>query len=364
MTGAAFGRQIQCAYRTYSGFTLWPNIISCRTLHADFSAKFEIEKHSFYITGSSVSKSSINTFWIYGSPQLDFIPLDILTEFPNLNGLFIDVVNLPTVKSGLFKPELQRIEYLRLYGTIESIEPEAFQYLINLKWVYLYRSNIQTLPYQIFKNNPDLFYIYLGGKINSIHSSSFDSLNKLKLIDFSRNNGCINDKIGCETCLITHSDLRGKLQGCFDNCSKGTACHTSFLSYETSQTTEIPQTTTKKSIESNSTEKVVEGTEELIDCQFGEVSQNFTASLRDTQMAVEGVKQELSDLKTSVETNNQNMQEIQECCTSNQKAVEDLATKVFEKTVETQFKNLKLELALMVQEKLDALQDRLENGGG
>jgi hypothetical protein len=141
------------------------------------------------------------------------------------------------------------------------------------------------------------------------------------------------------------------------------------------------QITTEKPIESNSTEKVVEGTEELIDCQLGELSQNFATSLRDTQMVVEGVKQELSDLKTSVETNNQNMREIQECCTSNQKAVEklqeamkelkeDLATKVenmpkvFEKTVETQFKNLKLELALMVQEKLDALQDRLENGGG
>jgi methyl-accepting chemotaxis protein len=136
------------------------------------------------------------------------------------------------------------------------------------------------------------------------------------------------------------------------------------LSYEASQTTEIPQTTTKKPIESNSTEKVVEGIEELIDCQLGELSQNFTASLRDTKMAVEGVKQELSDLKTSVETNNQNMREIQECCTSNQKAVEDLATKVFKKTVETQLKGLEEKLTRMVQEKLDALQDRLENGGG
>jgi hypothetical protein len=371
MTGDAFGRHLECYYYTYSD-TLWPNNKYCRTDKVDYSAKFEAEKHSFYVTypwGFVAQKSEINTFYIYASPQVHFIPLDILTEFPKLNALMLSGGNLPTLKSGLFKEELKKIEYLNLEGNeIESIEPEAFQYLVNLRWIRLDGNKIQSLPDQIFKSNPDLIYIsFYNNKINSIHPSFFDGLQKLKLIEFTDNGGCINDQIGCETCLITQAELRGKLQGCFDNCSNGTTCLTSHLAHLGSQTTEIPQTTTENPIESNSTEKVVEGIEELIDCQLGDFSQNFTASLRDTQMAVEGVKQELSDLKTLMETNNQNMQK---CCTSNQKAVEELTTKVenmpriFEKTVETQFKTLKMELALMVQEKLDALQDRLENNGG
>jgi hypothetical protein len=432
---------------------LWPNIISCYTPHnTDFSARFESEKHSFSLTGSSVSKSSINTFYIYVSPKLDFIPLDILTEFPNLNGLYIHNVNLPTLKAGLFKPELQRIEYLYLSGTIESIEPQAFQYLINLKWVYLYGNKIQTLPHRLFKHNPDLIFIDLAGKINSIHPSFFDGLNKLKLVVFSNNVGCIKDKIGCETCLITQSELRGKLQGCFENCSNGTACQTSFLSYEASQTTEIPQTTTEKPIESNSTE--VEGVTEINNDRLEELSQNLTQGLeqvsQDNKLAIEGVEARLlnvtNDLKNSVENLpkviEKAVEKLQECCTSNlehsrnvekelKELKENLATglehsinvekllkeslaeiktctavsplettndqsaQLFEarlenmklkmenlefksakneealkqeisgkKALETQLKDLKLELARMVQEKLDAMADRLENNGG
>ncbi len=328
-----------------------------------------------------------------------------------MNGLYIVGSILPTVKSGFFKPELQRIEYLYLGNNqIVRIQPQAFQYLVKLKWIHLSGNFLKTLPYQLFKNQPDLIYIsFQSNQIASIHPNFFAGLNKLKLVEFD-GNVCINDKIGCETCLITQSDLRGKLQGCFDNCSNGTDCHTSYN--KPSQTTEIPQTTTENPIESNSTEKVVEGIGELIDSQLGELSQNITASLRDTQKVVEEVKQELSDLKTSVEnmpkviekaveTNNQN---LQECCTSNQKAVEklqeamedqikemkeELATNVEtglqhsrnvekelkelkdflkqelneKKDMENQMKNLKLELALIIQEKLDALEDRLTNGG-
>jgi hypothetical protein len=357
MAGDAFGRQLECEYYA-TAFTLLPNVKYCNTKRVDYSAKFEAEKHSFYYGywGSAAQKSEINTFYISDSDQVHFIPLDILTEFQKLNGLMITKSNLPTLKSGLFKEEFQKIEFLYLYwNKIESIEPETFLYLINLKWIDLGWNRIQSLPDQLFKSSPDLIYInFYYNKINSIHPSFFDGLQKLKLIDFKRNVGCINDKIGCETCLITQSELRGKLQGCFDNCSNGTTCLTPHLAHLASQTTEIPQTTTENPIESNSTEKVVEGIEELIDCQFGKVSQNFTASLRDTQMAVEGVKQELSDLKNSVENNNQNMQEG---CTSNKITMENQIKELKE------LKDfLKQELSSIIQEKLDALEKRLTTG--
>jgi hypothetical protein len=366
MTGDASGRDLQCTTFTYS-WTLWPSIKWCATERVDYSTSFEKEKHSFSIIQDygSVQKSEIKNFFIAYSTQVDFIPLDILSEFPNLNGLMIEWCNLPIVKSGLFKEELKKIEFLYLLrNKIESIEPEAFKFLIKLKWIELSQNNLQTLPYRIFRNNPDLFYIDLGSnKINSIHPNFFDGLKKLKLIYFTGNKGCINVHFGCETCLITQSDLRGKLQGCFDNCSNGTTCMTSYLAHEASQTTEIPQTTTENPIEPNSTEKVVEGIEEQIDQKLGEVYQNFT------QMAVEGVNEGLLDLKNSVEnmpkviekaieTNNQNMQE---CCAANKKAVEKL-----QGAVENQIKELKgflkQELSSIIQEKLDAMEKRLTSG--
>ncbi len=289
--------------------------------------------------------------------------------------------NLPIIKSGLFKPELKKLELLDLaQNKIESIEPEAFEFLIKLKLIQLYANKLQSFSYQLFKNNPDLIYInFQSNQINSIHPSFFDGLNKLKLIDFTDNKGCINVKIGCETCLITQSEIRGKLQGCFDNCSNGTTCYTSYLAHEASQATEIPQTSTEKPIEPNSTEKKVEGIEELIDPQLGELSKNYT------QMAVEGVNEGLSDLKTSVEnmpkviekaieTNNQNMQE---CCAANKKTVEKLQETVetqlkedlayglekLQEVMKNQLKGLEEKLALIIQEKLDAMEKRLTSGG-
>jgi hypothetical protein len=245
MTGAAFGREIRCDYFTES-LTLWPEHEYCGTNRVDYSAKFEPEKHSFSISSSSAQKSEMTAFYIVKSVQVDYIPLDILTEFPNLNGLGVWDCNLPTLKSGLFRKEFKKIEYLDLERSkIESIEPEAFEYLVKLKWVNLGQNNLRSLPYRIFKNNPDLIYISLSiNKIASIHPSFFDGLPNLKLVDFLYGNVCVKIKIGCETCLITQSDLRGKLQACFDNCSNGTTCHTAFLSYEASQTT------TEKPIES------------------------------------------------------------------------------------------------------------------
>jgi Leucine-rich repeat (LRR) protein len=437
MTGDAFGRHLECSTQTYY-FTLWPSFKYCATYQVDYSASFEKEKHSFSIKYSqyygSAQKSEIKTFYIRYSAQVDFIPLDILSEFPNLNGLMLEGCDLPIVKSGLFKEELQKIEYLDLaVNKIESIEPEAFEFLIKLKWIRLSSNNLQSLPYRLFENNPDLFYINFNydNKINSIHPSAFDGLQKLKLIDFTNNKGCINVEIGCETCLISQSEIRGNLQGCFDNCSNGTTCYSSHLAHEASQTTEISQTTTENPIESNSTEKKVEGIEELIDQKLGEVYQNFT------QMAVKAFNERLSDLKNSVEnmpkviekaieTNNQNMQE---CCAANKKAVEKLqeavenqlkelqpvnlqpnesaqlfaaqqenmelkmellelkcakkedlmssenkalreeiqnlkAVEKLQEAMETQLKGLEEKLALMVQEKLDDLKDKLENNGG
>jgi Leucine-rich repeat (LRR) protein len=213
LTGAAFGRQLQCSYSLRST-TLWPSHARCRINYIDFPSKFESEKHSF--SGSSSEKSATTVFQIHGADPVDFIPLDILTEFPNLNGLVIGHSKLPTVKTGLFKTELQKIEYLDLgWNNIETIEANAFQNLVKLQWIRLYGNKIRTLSNRVFRNNPDLIYIDLdGNKITSIVSNFFDSLQKLKIVEF-KNNVCVQTTVGCETCLVTQPDLKSKLQSCF-----------------------------------------------------------------------------------------------------------------------------------------------------
>jgi hypothetical protein len=270
------------------------------------------------------------------------------------------------VKSGLFKRELKKIEYLSLGGNkIKTIEPEAFQYLINLKWVNLGSNIIQSLPYQLFKNSPDLIYIsFRYNKIASIHPSFFDGLQNLKLVDFTGNR-CIQTQIGCETCSINQSSLRGKLQGCFKNCSKGTTCHTSYLSYEASQTTEIPQITTVKPIESDITKnRWITETKNTMDLE--QVS-------RDNKLAIEEVEARLlnvtNDLKTAVEnmpkvieetieTNNnltqkalqklqESIAEIKSCCTQNQVEPRNGPNDQSAQLFEAQLENTKLRLELL-----------------
>jgi hypothetical protein len=85
MTDTAFGREIQCTYYVSTLDFFWPAHRFCFTFSVDYSAKFEAEKHSF--SGSPSQKSEAKTFYIRESPQVDFIPSDILSEFPNLNGI-------------------------------------------------------------------------------------------------------------------------------------------------------------------------------------------------------------------------------------------------------------------------------------
>jgi hypothetical protein len=215
MSGPTFGRELRCDYWSRGDF-LWHSYQLCYLLRNDFSAKFEAEKHTF--TGTPSQKSETNVVKIHWTTQVDFIPLDIVTEFPNLNGIAIEYANLSTVKEGFFKPELQVIEYLWLaFNQIKVIEPKAFQYLTKLQWVSLYGNRIQALPDRIFQNSPDLIYLDLDrNQINSINPNFFDGLNKFKNIELD-GNVCASTRIGCESCLITQAELKEKLQGCFGN---------------------------------------------------------------------------------------------------------------------------------------------------
>jgi Leucine-rich repeat (LRR) protein len=176
--GIIAGRQLECYYLTSLYGTLWPYFQYCSLSYVSLSKSFETQWHSF--SGSSLQKSATTVVWFSESTEIDFIPKEIPKEYPNLNGLGFDSCNLPVVKNDLISEDFRVLEHLDLgYNPIVSIEPLAFQHLKNLKWLRLCNNKIQSLPINLFQNNPKL--IYLDFDDNPINSISPDFLKNLNV---------------------------------------------------------------------------------------------------------------------------------------------------------------------------------------
>jgi hypothetical protein len=218
------GLELECSYYGTSS-RLWPEFYQCFLYRVDLSESFKSQVHSF--TGSTSQKSETTVVEFGHSPQIDFIPNEILKEFPNLNGLSFIFCNLPVVKNDLFPEEFVVVEYLNLYvNQIASIEPFAFQNLKNLKWLSLQENKIQSLPYNLFQNNPNLFFLdFMHNEIKSISPNLLKNLNQLKRVDFWSIQ-CDAQGFGCEDLCSPISDLDSGLSTCFQNCLEDPECAT------------------------------------------------------------------------------------------------------------------------------------------
>ncbi len=159
----------------------------------NFPSSDRYEKFTF--SGDWNEKSSAKAIWV-SVGQLDFIPSDIFQEFSSLNGLAI-YGTFTTIKNGLFSSYHDRVVYLDFgYSTGRT----------NLKWLRV-RNQVQHLDPNLFETNLKLEYIdFAKNKISSVDRNLFKNLNHLKIVDFSGNPG-EDVKLGCETCLITQSQL-------------------------------------------------------------------------------------------------------------------------------------------------------------
>jgi hypothetical protein len=220
-----FGRELTCSYSTYSD-AFWPTSNSCQLNSADLSESFKAQDHTF--SGTIAQKLTTTTVRFKSASSIDFLPTELLSEFPHLNGmLFVSCNTLTTLKNGFFTRNFSALEYLNFYGSnIHTIEVNAFQHLVKLKWIRLHSNKIQSLAFQIFKNNPEMVYIDLrSNKINSIDSNFFKNLKKLKWIHFT-SNLCVSKDFGCSssTCSISQSELDSGLASCHSNCLKDLEC--------------------------------------------------------------------------------------------------------------------------------------------
>lgn len=170
----------------------------CKLSKVDLSENYRETNYKF--TGSEEDRKSlqnISEVLITDVPKLDFIPLQIIREFPNLDGLNFIRVGIPIIKDTLFTVEFIIIEYLDLANCkVQMIEENAFQHLKNLRTINLLGNSLISLGKNTFTNNQKLLSIQLyDNKIKMIHPQTFASLKKLEKVDLLKNE-CVDRQFG------------------------------------------------------------------------------------------------------------------------------------------------------------------------
>jgi hypothetical protein len=216
-----FGRELQCSYDSSSSYALWPTISHCKISSVDLSETFKAYDHSF--SGTSAQKSAATVVWFDSPPNIDFLPKQILNDFPRLNGIKINGCNTFTIiRNHFFVEDFAMLQHLNIWDNkIETIEANAFQHLTKLKWIALGGNQLRSLPHQIFRNNPEIIFIFLyNNQINSITPDFFQNLSKLQRVDLDGSNQCIDMVFGCHSgsCSVSQSELDSELSTCYNNC--------------------------------------------------------------------------------------------------------------------------------------------------
>jgi hypothetical protein len=103
--------ELACGYTTFS-LHLWPEFQRCQVSNKEFPSTARSEKFTF--SDSTVEKNETTAIWFYLSPSIEFIPLQIFNEFPNLNGLLVSDSNIPTLKENFYTKDFKDILYLYL----------------------------------------------------------------------------------------------------------------------------------------------------------------------------------------------------------------------------------------------------------
>jgi Leucine-rich repeat (LRR) protein len=220
-TGLIPTNDLTCRYLRMELY-LWPEYIYCQVVKADIS-----EEDVFVeFTGTEREKQETTAVQFLNCRRINFIPVEMFHEFPSLNGLSIELADIPILKNGLFIIECEKIEFLSLaYNEIEVIElePLAFKNLTRLLRINLEGNFIKSLKYRVFAYNLKLTYISFNlGSVEMINRKVFRNLKSLKFVGFGSNK-CIDDQIEChsENC---NQEFNRKMLPCFQSCSLSEDC--------------------------------------------------------------------------------------------------------------------------------------------
>jgi Leucine-rich repeat (LRR) protein len=176
------------------------------------SFKNEIcNKIEFEVTDQQ--KCDTKSVWFIDCPAVDFIDMEILKRFPNLNALTFFDSDIPILKN-IFTVELKMIQYLCLVkNQIKILEAHVFDELVELKWIDLANNEIEEILHPIFAKNKKLGNInFHCNQIQTLHPNLFEGLPRLQEVDFDG-----NPKINKYFNLSNIHTLKEGLKPLFDN---------------------------------------------------------------------------------------------------------------------------------------------------
>jgi polyhydroxyalkanoate synthesis regulator phasin len=313
---------------------MWQKFNLCKLSSVDLSEEYKTVAHSF--TGTPAEKSAVTAVHFDKSLNIDFLPKEIVSDFPQLNGIIIENCDTFTnVKNELFSEDFGAIQYLDISSNlIETIEVGAFQHLPKLKWIAIESNLIESLPHQIFRNNPEIIFLsFHDNQINSITPDFFKNLNKLQYVTFDENQ-CTNKEFGCYSgsCLVAQAELDSGLSTCYSNCLSDGECASKSGKLDALSPAEIEKNLdliissghlstliamnytnqlVEKGhgdliVEKDSKSKVVQLKNETSECDANllkVISNKFeemSKDLKDQKETIESLKQEVADLKTKL----------------------------------------------------------------
>jgi Leucine-rich repeat (LRR) protein len=184
------------------------------------------ERDKFTFDGTEEEKKSITGFSFDQISKIDYIPVEIFTEFPNLKRYTIMESKIPILKENLFTIDFEKIEGLGLSKNgIKVIERKAFFHLKNLVLINLISNKIESIGENIFKTNSKLeVVVLLMNQIISLNPVVFKNLNHLEQVHFLFNR-CVSQDFSCKrNCLIDHEELNNGLTPCYINCIEDQEC--------------------------------------------------------------------------------------------------------------------------------------------
>ncbi len=177
-----------------------------------------LEKEDIKFRGE---QPSITQNIIFVQSQIEFIPSQVMRQFPKVDGIKIHKSNFHLIDSSMFKG-VKLIKHLEFFDcNITEIDQNALADLENLEVIIFWKGILRNLTTNIFWNNKRLRKIvFTQNYIEIIHPTFFDGLNDIMEVNLEAN-VCINERFYIKTSI---DYMKHRLEHCFDNCRKNYEC--------------------------------------------------------------------------------------------------------------------------------------------
>lgn len=208
------GKTFTCIYRWDLAVANYMD--TCVIMNETLSVDLENEEITFRGEQKLITHNII-----FVQSKIEFIPSQIVRQFPKVDGIKIHRSNFHLIENSMFKG-VKGIKHLEFFDcNITEIHQNAFADLENLEVILFTKGILKNLTTDIFWNNKRLRKIgFSQNFIKIVHPTFFDGLNDIMEVNLE-SNVCINERFYIKT---STDYMKHRMSHCFDNCEKDSKC--------------------------------------------------------------------------------------------------------------------------------------------